>query len=187
MVYEFLANGFEEIEGLAPVDILRRGGVEVKTVSIMGSEFVETSHGVTIKADAVFEDIDNFDDADLLLLPGGMPGSLHLKNHEGVGAALMAQNKKGKYIGAICAAPMVLGFLGILNGKKATCYPGFEKYLDGAEYTADIFTVDGNIITGKGPAASMAYGYKLLSLFRTADEVKAIEDGMIYTDLMASR
>lgn len=187
MVYEFLANGFEDIEGLAPVDILRRGGVEVKTVSIMGSEFVETAHGVTVKADAVFEDIDNFDDADLLLLPGGMPGSLHLKNHEGVCAALTKQNEKGKYIGAICAAPMVLGFLGILKGKRATCYPGFEKYLDGAEYTADIVTVDGNIITGKGPAASMPYGYKLLSLFRSEEDVKAIEDGMMYTDFLASK
>ena len=88
MVYVFLANGFEDIEGLAPVDILRRGGVEVKTVGIMGSEYVETAHEVTLKADVKFEDIDNFDDADLLLLPGGMPGSLHLKNHKGVCDAL---------------------------------------------------------------------------------------------------
>ena len=82
-VYEFLANGFEEIEGLAPVDILRRGGVDIKTVSITGSEWVETSHGVTIKADLKFEDIQSFDDADMLLLPGGMPGSSHLNEHEG--------------------------------------------------------------------------------------------------------
>ena len=134
--------------------------------------------------DVKFEDIDNFDDADLLLLPGGMPGSLHLKNHKGVCDALEEQNEKGKYIGAICAAPMVLGKLGILEGKKATCYPGFEKYLDGAEYTADMVTVDGNIITGRGPAAAMPYGYALLSLFVGRDDVKAIEDGMIYTQLM---
>lgn len=184
MVYVFLANGFEDIEGLAPVDILRRGGVEVKTVGIMGSEYVETAHGVTLKADVKFEDIDNFDDADLLLLPGGMSGSLHLKNHKGVCDALEEQNEKGKYIGAICAAPMVLGKLGILEGKKATCYPGFEKYLDGAEYTADMVTVDGNIITGRGPAAAMPYGFALLSLFVGRDDVKAIEDGMIYTQLM---
>lgn len=94
MVYVFLANGFEDIEGLAPVDILRRGGVEVKTVGIMGSEYVETAHGVTLKADVKFEDIDNFDDADLLLLPGGMPGSLHLKNHKGVCDALEEQNER---------------------------------------------------------------------------------------------
>lgn len=187
MVYEFLADGFEDIEALAPVDILRRGGVEVKTVSITGSEYVNSAHGVTVKADVVFEDAGSFDEAELLLLPGGMPGSLNLKNHDGVKKVISEHHAKGKYIGAICAAPIVLGALGLLKGRKATCYPGFEKYLDGADYTADVFTVDGNIITGKGPAASLPYAYRLLSLFRTPDEVKAIEDGMMYTDLMAGR
>lgn len=126
-VYEFLANGFEEIEGLAPVDILRRGGVEIKTVSITGSEWVETSHGVTLKADLKFEDIADFEDADMLLLPGGMPGSTNLKAHEGVCQALLKQHATGKRIGAICAAPLVLGSLGLLKGRKATCYPGFEN------------------------------------------------------------
>ena len=107
-VYEFLANGFEEIEGLAPVDILRRGGVDIKTVSITGSEFVETSHGVTVKADLKFEDVADFNDADILLLPGGMPGSTNLNAHEGVKAALKKQFEAGKRVGAICAAPMVL-------------------------------------------------------------------------------
>lgn len=107
-VYEFLANGFEEIEGLAPVDILRRGGVDIKTVSVTGTEWVETSHGVTIKADLKFEDIASFEDADMLMIPGGMPGSTNLNEHEGVRQALIAQHKAGKRIGAICAAPMVL-------------------------------------------------------------------------------
>ena len=98
-VYEFLANGFEEIEALAPVDILRRGGVEVKTVSVTGSEFVESSHGVTIKADMMFEDGD-FTDADLLMLPGGMPGSTNLNAHEGVRKALRAQYDAGKRVAA---------------------------------------------------------------------------------------
>ena len=185
MVYEFLAEGFEDIEALAPVDILRRGGVEVKTVSITGSEYVKSAHGVTVKADTVFENVDSYDDADLLLLPGGMPGSLNLKNHDGVKKVVSEHNEKGRYIGAICAAPSVLGALGLLKGKKVTCYPGFEKYLDGAEYTAQLFTVDGNIITGKGPAASFPYAYRLLSLFRDGDDVKAIADGMIFSDLMA--
>ena len=110
-VYEFLANGFEEIEGLAPVDILRRGGVDIKTVSVTGSEFVETSHGVTIKTDMKFED-GTFEDADLLMLPGGMPGSTNLNAHEGVRKALKAQYDAGKRVAAICAAPMVLGSLG---------------------------------------------------------------------------
>ena len=105
-VYEFLANGFEEIEGLAPVDILRRGGVDIKTVSITGSEWVETSHGITVKADLKFEDIQSFEDVDMLLLPGGLPGSTNLNEHEGVRQALIAQHKAGKRVGAICAAPM---------------------------------------------------------------------------------
>ena len=103
-VYEFLANGFEEIEGLAPVDILRRGGVDIKTVSVTGTEWVETSHGVTIKADLKFEDIASFEDADMLMIPGGMPGSTNLNEHEGVRQALIAQHKAGKRIGAICTA-----------------------------------------------------------------------------------
>lgn len=145
-VYEFLANGFEEIEGLAPVDILRRGGVDIKTVSITGSEWVETSHGVTLKADLRFEDVKDFGDADMLLLPGGMPGSTHLNEHEGVRQALIAHHKAGKRIGAICAAPMVLASTGILNGKKATCYPGFEQYFAAdTEYTGQLYEEDGNV------------------------------------------
>ena len=170
-VYEFLANGFEEIEGLAPVDILRRGGVEIKTVSITGSEWVETSHGVTVKADLKFEDIADFDDADMLLLPGGMPGSTNLKAHEGVCQALLKQHAAGKRIGAICAAPLVLGSLGLLKGRKATCYPGFEKE-------------DGNITTGKGPAASFPYAYRILSYFAGEETAKEVQQGMMYQYLV---
>ena len=102
-VYEFLANGFEEVEGLAPVDILRRGGVDIKTVSVTGSEFVETAHGVTLKADLKIEDAD-LSDADMLLLPGGLPGSTNLRDHEGVCAALKAQAAKGGRIGDMCCS-----------------------------------------------------------------------------------
>lgn len=183
MVYEFLANGFEEIEGLAPVDILRRGGVDVKTVSVTGSDFVETSHGVTIKADLKIEEAD-LSDADLLMLPGGLPGATNLNEHEGVRQALLEQNAKGKRIAAICAAPLVLGSLGLLKGKRATCYPGFEKYMEGAEYTAELYTIDGNITTGRGPAATLPYAYAILASFVGEDTVKEIKDGMIYTQLL---
>jgi 4-methyl-5(b-hydroxyethyl)-thiazole monophosphate biosynthesis len=182
-VYEFLANGFEEIEGLAPVDILRRGGIDIKTVSVTGSEFVETSHGITIKADMLLEDAD-LSDADMLLLPGGMPGSTNLCEHEGVRKAVAEQNAKGKRIGAICAAPMVLGSLGILKGKKATCSPGFEKYLTGAEYTAELFTVDGNIITGEGPAATLPYAYEILSFFIESNKVEELKEKMQFKHLI---
>lgn len=178
-VYEFLADGFEELEALAPVDILRRGGVEVKTVSINDSTAVTSAHGVTVQADMLFDEAD-FSDADLLLLPGGMPGAANLRDHKGVCDALLQQHSQGKRIGAICAAPMVLGLLGILNGRRATCYPGFEKFLDGATYTADLVTVDGTIITGKGPAAAFPYSYQLLSYFREPEAVESIKQGMMF-------
>ena len=183
-VFEFLAEGFEEIEALAPVDILRRGGVDVKTVSISSSEWVTSSHGVTVKADLVFGSPADYADADLLMLPGGLPGSTNLNAHDGVRRALLDQYERGRRVAAICAAPMVFGSLGILRGKRATCSPGFEKYLDGAEYTAELVTVDGNIITGKGPAASLPYAYTLLSLFVGEDQGRQLQVGMLYAQLM---
>ena len=165
-VYMFLANGSEEIESLIPVDVFRRGGVEVKTVSITGSEYVEMAHGVVLKADMKFEDAD-FSDADLLMLPGGLPGATNLNEHEGVRKAVLSQYESGKLVAAICAAPMVLGSLGIVEGKRATCYPGFEKYLTGAEYTHELCTVDGNVVTGEGPAATLPYAYTLLAMLTT--------------------
>ena len=172
-VYEFLATGFEEIEALIPLDIMRRAGVEFKTVSITGVKEVESAHGVKITADLLFEEAD-LSDADLLMLPGGLPGATNLNEHKGVKKALIEQNQKGKMIGAICAAPMVLGGIGLLSGKRATCYPGFEKYLDEAEYTHELCTVDGNITTGEGPAATLPYAYKLLEALtdhKTSEDV----------------
>lgn len=183
MIYEFLADGFEEMEGLVPIDILRRGGLEVRTVSISGRHHVQTSHGITVVADLLFEGVD-FCDAELIMLPGGMPGSMNLNNHEGVKNVAMQQFKKGKLIAAICAAPMVLGGLGILQGKRATCSPGFEKYLEGAEYTSELCTVDGNVITGKGPAATLPYAYKLLEILTDKDTMKTIAQKMQYLQLI---
>ena len=178
-VYEFLANGFEEIEGLAPVDILRRGGVDIKTVSITGTEWVETSHGITIKADLKFEDIQSFEDADMLLLPGGMPGSSHLNEHEGVRQALIAHHKAGKRIGAICAAPMVLASTGILNGKKATCYPGFESYLGNA-YIGGLVVESKNIITAKGPGLSADFAFCIIEHLAGAEVADEVYDKAQY-------
>lgn len=185
-VYEFLANGFEEIEALAPVDILRRGGIDVKTVSVSGEEIVESSHGIGIRADMLFDDA-RLDDADMLLLPGGLPGSTNLLAHDGVRRALLAQDQSGRRIGAICAAPMVLGDLGLLKGRRATCSPGFEKYLTGATYTAELFTVDDNIITGEGPCATLPYAYQILSFFVPESTVRQLQVGMQYAHLMEKR
>ena len=144
---------------------------------------VEGAHGVKIEADLLIENAD-FSDADLLMLPGGLPGATNLNEHEGVRKALVEQNIRGKMIGAICAAPMVLGSLGLLEGKRATCYPGFEKYLDGAEYTNELCTVDGNITTGEGPAAAFPYAYTLLEALTDRRTADGIADGMMYKHLM---
>ena len=186
-VYEFLANGFEEIEALAPVDVLRRGGVDIQTVSITGSEFVESSHGVTVKADMQFTTPDDYADADMLLLPGGLPGATNLNDHEGVRQTLLNQHQRGRRIGAICAAPMVLGSLGLLQGRRATCSPGFEKYLTGAAYTAQLFEEDGTIITGEGPAATLPYAYRILSYFIGEAPVADLQVKMQYAHLMGNK
>lgn len=183
-VYVFLADGFEDIEALAPVDILRRGGVEVKTVSIMHRTTVISAHQVPVVADLLFGDED-MSGAQLLVLPGGMPGAANLNAHKKLGDLLVKQNKRGALIAAICAAPMVLGSLGLLKGKRATCYPGFESAMEGATYTATLVEQDGNIITGEGPAAALPFGYRLLLLLKDDDTVKQLQDGMMYTHLMA--
>lgn len=182
-VYEFLATGFEEVEALIPLDIMRRAGVDFKTVSVTGEKVVESAHGVKIEADLLIEEAD-FSDADLLMLPGGLPGATNLNEHAGVKKALVEQNIRGKMIGSICAAPMVLGGLGMLEGKRATCYPGFEEYLEGAEYTHELCTVDGNITTGEGPAATFPYAYKLLEALTDKKTADGIAGGMMYKHLM---
>ena len=181
-VYLFLANGFEEVEAMTPVDVFRRAGIEVVTVSITGSEFVKGAHNVIIKADKVFAEC-KFTDADLLVLPGGMSGATNLNEHQGLRNLLIEHNLRHKKIGAICAAPLVLGGLGLLKGKKATCYPGFEKFLTDAEYTADLVTVDSNITTGEGPAASLEFAYTLLEQIAGSKPVDPIREGMMYKHL----
>lgn len=182
-VYEFLATGFEDIEALIPLDIMRRAGVDFKTVSITGDLYVESAHGVSIKADMLIEDAD-MSDADLIMLPGGLPGATNLNAHNGVKKAIIEQNARGKMIGAICAAPMVLGGIGLLQGRRATCYPGFEKYLEGAEYTHELCTVDGNITTGEGPAAALPYAYTLLAALTDKHTADQVAEGMMYKHLM---
>lgn len=183
-IYEFMANGTEEIEALGVVDVLRRGGMDVVTVSTTDDEFVTMSHGVVVKCDANINDVD-MSDADMLLLPGGMPGASNLGAHPLVEKALLAQAEEGRYIGAICAAPYVLGDLGLLNGKRATCYPGFESHLAGATYTAELVTRDGNIVTGEGPGATLPYAYEILGLFAPEDVVEGLKEGMMFNHLMS--
>ena len=185
-VYVFLADGFEDVEALIPVDVLRRGGQDVVTVSVMDdSQTVESAHGVTMIADTWIGDCD-LTDTDLLLLPGGMPGASNLYACEPLRQALVNQQEEGKMIAAICASPaVVLGQMGLLQGYRATCYPGFEQLLSGAEYTGELCTVDGNIITGEGPAAAFPFAYALLAILQDEATAQQIADGMRYTHLMA--
>lgn len=182
--YVFLADGFEIIEALAPIDILRRGGVDVTTVSIMQRREVMASKDLPVIADTTFEEVESFDDADLLAMPGGWPGADNLNKFQPLRDLLVEHNAKGKLIGAICAAPMVLGTLGLLRGRKATCFPGFEEYMEGCDITHHLVTVDGNITTGEGPAAALPYGFQLLSNFISAEALEEQKVTMRFRHLM---
>lgn len=185
-VYEFLSNGNEEIEALIPVDVLRRAGVEVVLVSTVGELTTTSAHGVRIVADALIEDIDP-SDADLLMIPGGLPGAENLCNHPQVREMIKAQYDAGKLVSAICAGPMIFGSLGISDGKRCTCYPGCEGNIAGAEYTKELVTVDGNVITGEGPAAALPYAYKICEMLCGKETAQGLMDGMMYSHLMSSK
>ena len=175
----FLADGFEEIEALATVDVLRRAGVQVTTVSINPAGLVTGAHGIPVMADVLFEQA-QYADADMLILPGGMPGAANLDAHEGLRRLITAHAEAGKWLAAICAAPMVYGHMGLLSGRKATCYPGFEGELDGAAYTAAPVEKDGNIITGKGPAVVLPFAYTLAEVLVGGEIVAQVKAGMLY-------
>ena len=173
MVYLFLADGFEECEALAPLDILRRGGVDIKTVGI-GKDYICGTHGVTIKADLNENDV-SLEGLEAVILPGGMPGTTNLENNETVKKAVEYANRTNKLICAICAAPKILGSMGILKDKKATCFPGFEKNLISANISNLSVVKDGNIITAKGAGVAFDFGFEILSALKnskTADTLK---------------
>ena len=164
MVYMFLAEGFEETEAIGCLDVLRRAEIDVKTVGISGKE-VTGSHGVTVAADMLIEDIE-IEAAEGAMLPGGMPGTLNLQADERVIDVVEYCADNGKLVAAICAAPMILGELGILDGKMAVCYPGFEEHLKGASIEDALVAIDGNVITGKGAGASMLFGARIADWFK---------------------
>ena len=163
MYYMFLANGFEITEAMAPLDIMRRAGLEVKTVGVTGDE-VQSSNGVNVKADCSLSQI-SFEEMEGAILPGGMPGTLNLKKNTTVIDSVRYCYDNGKLVAAICAAPSIFGSMGLLRDRKATCFPGFETELRGAVYTADSVTEDGNIITGKGAGAAHLFGEAIAACF----------------------
>ena len=184
-VYVFLAEGFEEVEALAPIDILRRAGIEVDTVSIAEDLYVVAAHGVAFMADTIFGLCD-FDDADLLFLPGGMPGAANLLAHEGLRELLVKKSREGVALAAICAAPAVLGELELLKGRRATCYPGFEEHLKEADVDNTGFIVkdtDANdhvVITGCGPAAAFEMAFALVEQLLDKETADKVREGMMF-------
>ena len=160
MVYLFLANGFEEIEALTPLDVLRRAGVQVTTVGV-GGDSIMGAHGIRVQAD-IPDTMYRDSSPDMIILPGGMPGSENLDNSRVVDAALRAAARNDAYLCAICAAPMVLGKRGYLSGKRAVCYPGFEAYLEGATVTDARVECDGKVITSKGMGVALEFGLALV-------------------------
>lgn len=181
MVYVFLADGFEETEAIAPIDILRRAGLDVKTVGI-GSCIIRGSHSIPIVTDFDDMQIKIDDSVDMIVLPGGMPGTLNLEKNKTVQAAIDYCAQNDRFIGAICAAPSILGHKGLLKSKKATCFPGFENELTGAEVCGDSVVIDGKIITAKGAGVAVEFGLALVKALVGEAKYKKLHDSMQCND-----
>ncbi len=180
MIYEFLANGFEEVEALCPLDLLRRSGAEVVTVCVSADGkalSVTGAHGITVEADLSAEQAAEMlrtrDDLEMILLPGGMPGTKNLDASELVHDFITAAEEKGAILSAICAAPMIFGKRGLLAGRKATCYPGFEGYLTGASVGGRV-AADGNYITACGVGAALEFGLTLVEALYGKEAADAV-------------
>lgn len=173
-----LAPGFEEVEALSVVDILRRASVTADMISISG-EYVTSSNNITVQTDFPIDTIDE-DQYDGLVLPGGMPGAENLKNNAVVIDIVKKFFKEEKLVCAICAAPMVLGEADVVKDKDITCYPGFEQYLNGANIKSELVVICGNIITGKGPAAAFEFAFTILENLGLKDEVEKLKSSMMF-------
>lgn len=178
-VYLFLATGFEEVEALTVVDILRRGGVDCKTVSVTGDYDVTSSHMVTVRADLLFDEAD-FSDGEMLVMPGGIPGTPNLKAHEGLAKLIRQYKEEGKNLAAVCAAPTIYGEMGLLEGKNATCFPGMEDGLIGANKLTDNVVCDGQFITSRGMGTCIDFGLALLARLTDQDKAQEIGKKIVY-------
>lgn len=178
--YVFLAEGFEEVEALTPMDVLRRAGMPVKTVSISASRQVTGAHGVSVTADMLY-DSSVISDAAWLIFPGGMPGAQNLHDFAPLYGLIGNQMKRKEgHIAAICASPgLVLGQEGFLEGRKATCYPGFEKYMKGAEYTGDPVVWDDKFVLGNGPANALRWALAIVGVTLGEEKRLEVADGML--------
>lgn len=164
MIYLYLAQGFEEVEALATLDVIRRAKIDIASVGV-GGKFITGSHNITVKCDIDDEEA-TFSGLEGIILPGGMPGTINLLESDRVNRAIDYCNPTGKLISAICAAPMILGKKGLLNGKEAICFPGFEKDLAGATISDKYVCTDGNIITARGMGSAVQFGLAIVSYFK---------------------
>ncbi|MCM1119717.1 MAG: DJ-1/PfpI family protein [bacterium] len=175
----FFAEGFEEIEALTVVDVCRRAGVEVQMVSVSGDRTVSGSHGINVQMDMGFDEVD-FDSLDMIVLPGGKLGTENLEAHQGLMEQVDAFDRAGKYLAAICAAPSILGHRGILKGRRAGCYPGWEKHLEGAQVSMDDATVDGHVITGRGMGCSIAFSMEIVARLQGVEQAVKVAESIVY-------
>ena len=176
--YVFCADGFEEVEGLTAVDLLRRAGVSVTMVSIMGRTKITGARNISVNTDILIEDIK--EEADMLVLPGGMPGTNYLRDHEGLAELLKKQYEAGKWVAAICAAPSVFGGLGFLKDRKATSYPGCLDGIPVGEYTEEPVAVDGNVVTSRGVGTAIAFALKLIEVLISKEKADEIAASIVY-------
>ncbi|MBQ8503766.1 MAG: DJ-1/PfpI family protein [Clostridia bacterium] len=175
MIYCFLADGFEELEAIAPIDMLTRAHLEVKTVGVTG-EVVCGSHGIKVTADCSLKDVILDDKLEAVILPGGMPGALNLENSPVVQKAIDFAAQNDKFVCAICAAPQILGHKGLLKGRNAIAYPGFENELDGANISEDYVVCDGRFITAKGAGVAVDFGLEIVAQLiskEKSDEIRS--------------
>ena len=175
----FFATGYEEIEALTVVDLTRRAGIETWMVSITQEKAVTGSHGITVTMDKVLSEVD-FAQVDMIVLPGGMPGTLNLEGCEPLMEKVREFDKTGKYISAICAAPTVFGHLGLLKGRKACCYPGMEEGLVEAEVTYEPFAISDHILTSRGMGTAIDFGLQIIARFQGAEVAEEMANKIVY-------
>ncbi len=179
----FIAPGFEEIEALTPADVLNRAGVDVELISITEDKNVTGKHNITIVCDRVFEG-EPIEEKDIIILPGGMPGAEHLLKHQKLADLIRDYDAQKKWIGAICAAPMILGEMGLLQARKATCFTGFEHHLKGAKHFPVPAMTDGHIITGRGIGAAMEFALEIVSNLISKDTAAELREKMVVPEIV---
>lgn len=174
MLYMFFADGFEEVEAVAALDVIRRAGIEIESVGI-GGKAIRGSHGIEIICDRTDSEISFSDELSGIILPGGMPGTLNLMNSKTVNNFIEFCSEKKLLLAAICAAPMILGRKGLLSGCKAVCFPGFENELTGSLHSDDFVCTDGNIVTAKGMGSAVNFGIAIVRYFKGSDEAESLK------------